>query len=120
MTSRQADCHSSPLDGLGQGMAVLVDKAVDNLWTVMNRPAPDGTSWAEAGGFASLEDYRRHLAAKPSRLVAQCRDLLWADHLLDVREKALFTHLCAMADGLATARRAVSQGLALDGSENRL
>jgi len=105
--------RKGPFDGLAANVAVLVDKTVESLWTVMNRPGPDGANWAEAGGFATVEDYRRWLAAEPDRLVAECRDLLWADHLLEPCEKALFGHVCAMAEGLAMLRRAVAEGVAL-------
>jgi len=111
--TRASPERKGPFDGLADNVALLVDKTADSLWRVMNRPGPDGINWAEAGGFVSLEAYRRYLASAPDRLVTECRDLLWADHLLEPEEKALFDHVCAMADGLAMLRRAVAEGVAL-------
>lgn len=98
---------------LAAQVALLVDKAVDSLWNVMCRTGPDGTSWADASGFVSRDDYRRYLAAGPDRLMTECRDLLWADHFLKPDEKELLSHVCAMAEALGQLHQAVGKGVAL-------
>lgn len=92
--------QKASLDGLGQRVRELVERSVETLWTVLRRPGPDGAGWAEADGFATLAEYRRHLAAEPGGLVAACRDLLWAAHLLEEEERRLLEAVVEVADGL--------------------
>ena len=93
--------RKASLEGLGGRVHDLVDRTVDSLWAVLSRPAPDGGRWSEAEGFASLAEYRCHLAQEPGLLVATCRDMLWVAHMLDESEKALFAMLVEVADALA-------------------
>lgn len=91
-------------ESIGARFRKIVDRAVETLWTVYNRPAPDGSGWAEVEGLGTLEDYRRHLAAAPALLVDSCRDLLWASHMLLDEEKLVLETVVEISDALALRR----------------